>query len=600
MLIKNRNLLVGILLISFFTFSCKDKAKTTIIAENFDPDKMPEQIELYLQVLEKDTDHFHYFDTLKTFYKSRNYEPKWLDRLKDSTFQVQLNQVIDSLVYEGLKPEYYCADSLRHYLALIDQVDVSKLYAVCAKAELYISNLLLGIWHDKVMGRTDPREVLGMKYTLPYPNHPDFRLFEVLNSDSGWRKMEAYHPSDSDYFRYKQLLYEAFVVTEGSETYIDTAGIRKLVPGDTTQIVPALAKRLVELGLMPDSMYILYETDSIYDKKLASYVKTFQAKANLTDDGIIGKSTLKILNTSRNDKIDEIRANMERLRWFGLEPPRPFVRVNIPEFMLYMNYADSVKSMAVCVGKGKERYYDQKLKKYVVSKSYMDKPLNHETPQVYSNIDAVILNPTWTVPSSIVGREMYNLIVRNPGYLTKNNYQVLKNGQVIDPYSINWRKLSPGNIPYTIRQNAGDDNSLGKIKFTFRNPFDVYMHDTPLKNKFKLNNRAVSHGCVRVQNPVDLTGFVLQNNLKRTYDDVLVMMGLPPQDTAKARKWREDTTSYKKVVTKTFPVRLENKMVVFFDYRTIVFDASGQARFLFDVYDKNRSIIEAMESKKRR
>jgi murein L,D-transpeptidase YcbB/YkuD len=192
---------------------------------------------------------------------------------------------------------------------------------------------------------------------------------------------------------------------------------------------------------------------------------------------------------------------------------------------------------------------------------------------------------------------MYNLIVKNPSYLTRNNYQVLKNGEVINPNSINWRKYSPGNIPFTIRQNAGDDNSLGKIKFTFKNPFDVYLHDTPLKNKFKLNNRAVSHGCVRVQSPVDLTGFVLQQNTKTTYDDVLVMMGMAPTDTARARKWREDTTSYKKIVKRTYPVKLENKMTVFFDYRTIVFDETGKARFLFDVYDKNRSIIDALNNK---
>lgn len=599
MLLKNRYIIGCILLLSIISNACKDKAKLPEIAENFDPELMPARIEVCVQLLKKDTQHFHYFDTLQLFYKQRKFEPLWLSELKKSSFRKRLQSIADSLVYEGLKPDYYYVDSLMHYLHLVDSVEVSKLYDVCAKVDLYISNLLLGVWHDKVMGRTDPRVVLGMKYTLPYPNHPDFNLFEILKNDSGITKMEQYHPHDSDYFRYKQLLYEAYKVTEGSETFIDTTGIRKLKPGDTTHIVPSLAKRLIELDLMPDTLFSMYENDSIYDKGLAAFVKKFQRSANLTDDGIIGKSTLKILNTSHNDKIDEIRANIERLRWFGIEPPRPYVRVNIPEFMLYMNYVDSVHTMAVCVGKGKERYYDQKLKKYVVSKSYMDKPMNHETPQVYSNIDAVILNPTWTVPSSIVGREMFNLIVRNPGYLTKNNYQVLKNGEVVDPYSINWKKLSPSNVPYTIRQNAGDDNSLGKIKFTFRNPFDVYMHDTPLKSKFKLNNRAVSHGCVRVQDPVALTGFVLQNNTKRMFDDVLVMMGLPPQDTAKARKWREDTTSYKKIVTKTYPVRLENKMVVFFDYRTIVFDSMGIARFLFDVYDKNKSIVEAMDRKRR-
>lgn len=599
MRVKTRNIFGGILLLSVFFYACKDKAKTPVIAENFDPDKMPDRIELCLKKFNKDTLHFHYFDTLSDFYAARDFEPMWLTELKDSAFRVHIRSIADSLVYEGLKPHYYFADSIFMYFHQMDSVPVEKLYDVCARLDLYISNMLLGVWHDKVLGRTDPRVVLGQKYTLPYPNHPSFRLFDVFEKDSGIYRMERYHPSDSDYWRYKQMLYKAFVVTEGTETFVDTAGIRKIKPGDTTHIVAALAKRLVELDWMPDSLYVYYEFDSIYDKRLTHYVKNFQRNANLSDDGVIGKSTLKVLNASHNDKIDEIRANIERLRWFGIEPPKPYVRVNIPEFMLFMYYADSVHTMAVCVGQGKERYYDQKLKKYVVSKSYLDKPMNHETPQVYSNIDAVILNPTWTVPSSIVGREMYNLIVRNPGYLTRNNYQVLKNGQVVDPYAINWRKLSPGNIPYTIRQNAGDDNSLGKIKFTFRNPFDVYMHDTPLKNKFKLNNRAVSHGCVRVQDPVALTGFVLQNNVKRTYDDVLIMMGLPPQDTARARLWREDTTSYKKIVTKTFPIRLENKMVVFFDYRTIVFDAAGIPRFLFDVYDKNRAIVEAMDHKPR-
>ncbi len=582
--------------------ACKDKVKVPVLGENFDPEMVPTAIENELGILSKDTSFLHYFDTLSVYYQQREYLPKWLDRIKDQAFISEIQLLADSIVYEGLNPSHYMVDSIKKYADLIiksDSLHLSKdIYKQCAKVELYLSNCMLGLWHDRVLGRSNPKTVLGMKYTLPYPNHPGFELMSVLNSDSGLYKLSHYYPHHQDYWKLKGLLYEAYSVTEGSETFIDTVGIRKIKPGDTTSIVPLLAKRLVELGYMTDTLLWAYENDSVYTKALAGKVMAFQKTSNLTDDGIIGKSTLKILNASRNDKIDEIRANIERCRWMGIEPGKPYVRVNIPEFMLYMYYPDSVKTLVVCVGKGKERYYDEKSRKYVVSKNYLDKPMNHETPQVYSNIDYVILNPTWTVPSSIVGREMYNLIVKNPSYLTKNNYQVLKNGEVINPHSINWRKYSPGNIPFTIRQNAGDDNSLGRIKFTFKNPFDVYLHDTPLKNKFKLNNRAVSHGCVRVQSPVDLTGFVLQQNVKNTYDDVLVMMGMPPTDTARARKWREDTTSYKKVVKKTYPIRVENKMPVFFDYRTIIFDEMGKARFLFDVYDKNRLIIEALNSGK--
>ncbi|HEY1044788.1 MAG TPA: L,D-transpeptidase family protein, partial [Bacteroidia bacterium] len=526
------------------------------------------------------------------------FEPLWLDKMNDPLFISELKKINDSIVYEGLEPAHYGYKKIEELLSSIKKQKVEDQYITCAEIETSISQFLISVWHDKVLGRTDPRIVLGMKYTLPYPNHPKFRLFDVLLSDTGRSKIQKYHPQDSDYFRLKGMLHQAYAITEGSETYIDTAGIGKIEPGDTCNIVPLLAQRLAELDLIPDSLIAIYENEIVYTRYLASKIKLFQKNSNLTDDGIIGKTTLKLLNASRNDKIDEIRANLERVRWFGIQPPKPYIRVNIPEFTLYMHYpADSVKTLLVCIGKGKERYYDRKLKKYTVSKSYMDKPLNHETPQVYSNIDYVILNPTWTVPSSIVGREMYNLIVRDPNYLTKNNYQVFKNGSQIDPKSINWRKLSPGNIPYTIRQNAGDDNSLGKIKFTFKNPFDVYLHDTPLKSKFKLNNRAVSHGCVRVQSPVDLTGFVLQENKRVTYDDVLIMMGIPPLDSAKAIKWKEDTTSYKKIVKKTYPIRLENKMTVFFDYKTIVFDAYNRPRFIFDVYDKNRSIIEALNKK---
>lgn len=595
-----KTLLIIIIAISFV--ACKDKVKVPVLGENFDPEMVPTAIESELKVLSKDTSFLNYFDTLSVYYQQRDYLPKWLDRIKDEAFISEIRLLADSIVYEGLNPSHYMVDSIKKYANLIiksDSLHLSKdIYKQCAKVELYLSNCLLGLWHDRVLGRSNPKTVLGMKYTLPYPNHPGFELMSVLNSDSGLYKLSHYYPHHQDYWKLKGLLYEAYSVTEGSETFIDTVGIRKIKPGDTTGIVPLLAKRLVELGYMTDTLLWAYENDSVYSKALAGKVMAFQKTSNLTDDGIIGKSTLKILNASRNDKIDEIRANIERCRWMGIEPGKPYVRVNIPEFMLYMYYPDSVKTLVVCVGKGKERYYDEKSRKYVVSKNYLDKPMNHETPQVYSNIDYVILNPTWTVPSSIVGREMYNLIVKNPSYLTKNNYQVLKNGEVINPHSINWRKYSPGNIPFTIRQNAGDDNSLGRIKFTFKNPFDVYLHDTPLKNKFKLNNRAVSHGCVRVQSPVDLTGFVLQQNVKNTYDDVLVMMGMAPTDTARARKWREDTTSYKKVVKKTYPIRVENKMPVFFDYRTIIFDETGKARFLFDVYDKNRLIIEALNSGK--
>ena len=579
------------------------KIKNPTPFENFEPEKLVAAMTQVLDSLAKDTNKTHYYDTLKTFYKQREYEYVWLEKAKDSLFRLSLNLLYDSVPFEGLKSTHYECVELKDRLEKIKKLKATNLYKDLALLEIKLSNSLLLLWHDKVLGRTNPQELLGAKYTLPYPNKA-LNLFSVLNTDSIIPKVAHYYPAHPDYWKLKKLLAIRFGETEGSETFIDTIGIRKVKPGDTTYIAPLLARRMVELGMAPDSL--IHKTDSsfIYKKITAKYVKEFQRISNVTDDGIIGKSTLKLLNASKNDKLNEIRANIERIRWFSDAPPKPYVMVNIPEFMLYLVYTDSLMAIyqdsllpvKVCIGEGKEKYFEQKLQRYTKTGKYSDKPQNHETPQIYSTIDYVILNPTWTVPSSIVGREMFGKIVRDPGYLIRNGFQVFDKNIPVNPYNIKWKSYSPGNIPYTIRQDAGDDNSLGKIKFTFKNPFSVYLHDTPLKGKFKLNNRAVSHGCVRVENPIELAGFILQNNQKVTYDDMLIKVGRAPvNDTARARKWREDTTSYKKIVKGTYPIRLENKMVVFFDYKTIVFNEAGVPRFIYDVYDKNKLIVEALD-----
>jgi murein L,D-transpeptidase YcbB/YkuD len=190
---------------------------------------------------------------------------------------------------------------------------------------------------------------------------------------------------------------------------------------------------------------------------------------------------------------------------------------------------------------------------------------------------------------------MFSRIVRDPGYLVRNGYKVFQKGEEINPFTVNWRRYGPGRIPYSIRQEPGDDNSLGKIKFTFRNAFSIYMHDTPLKSKFKLNNRAVSHGCVRLADPAALAEFVMQRNERVRNDDLRMMMGQAPKDSLRKVQWEEDTLlQQKKIVKTTRAIPVEKGMTVYFDYKTIVFDEMDRPQFIFDCYDKNRAIIEAI------
>ncbi|MGZ8554434.1 MAG: L,D-transpeptidase family protein, partial [Chitinophagaceae bacterium] len=135
------------------------------------------------------------------------------------------------------------------------------------------------------------------------------------------------------------------------------------------------------------------------------------------------------------------------------------------------------------------------------------------TPTLASTINEVILYPYWHVPYSIATKELLPAIKRDPGYIDAGNYQVLnKAGKIVDPYSVNWQELSSSYFPYIIRQSTGCDNALGLLKLNFYNPFGVYLHDTSNKSLFTLNKRFFSHGCMRMEKPMELGHLVLKNN----------------------------------------------------------------------------------------
>ena len=580
-------IIFSLILLILISDACKRPSKLDTIVDDFDIDELRTKIELELKSIPAE---FKFKDTLIDFYTQNQNYPLWLEKINDSLFRDTLNKIAEDLVYDGLLKKHY---HFQEAIKLIDSFQSKKTpYETLAKIEIAISSSLIQLWHDKVLGRTNPRLIFGNKYTLPYPNHPQFQLMSVLDTFNGLNTVLNYAPNDYNYTNLKTLIKTQFGNISGVETRINTNGIGKITMGDSSPIIPLLCKRLKELGLLSDTFQ--QGIDSLnYSPMLRNAVVEFQKQINISDDGVIGVTTIKGLNFSRNEKLNEIRANLERIRWIGQKPKPPYIEINLPEFMLYMQDTAQLSGMKVCIGKGKEKNYEQKKMAFELSGRYMDKPLNHETPQIFSNVEWVILNPTWTVPSSIVGREMYNQIIRDPGYLVRNNYQVYSNEKLIDPYSINWRNYKPGNIPFKIRQSAGDDNALGKIKFTFKNDFSIYMHDTPLKSKFNLNNRAVSHGCVRLEKPTELAEFLLKYNQKNTSDDFLIMIGQSPKDSLRAIEWEKDSLKNDKIIKKTHSIRVENRPIVWFNYQTIIFE-NGKARYLFDLYDKNRLVVDEM------
>jgi murein L,D-transpeptidase YcbB/YkuD len=255
--------------------------------------------------------------------------------------------------------------------------------------------------------------------------------------------------------------------------------------------------------------------------------------------------------------------NLERLRWKNKPLEDKYVMVNVPDFTL--DVVDSGKSalhMKVCVGQGRNMDFANTLETYNDT-CKEDKPGEHETPLLNSQIYCVEVNPIWNIPKSIANKEIIVQAAKDKFYLDNNNIDVYKNDKLVDdPEDIDWTKITKDNLPYDFKQRPGSDNSLGLIKFMFENKSNVYLHDTPVKSAFSWKMRAVSHGCVRLGDPKGLALSLFGNSER--FQTISEDMGKDDPDP---------TTVY-----------LPKKVPVYITYITCWADANGDLQGRKDVY----------------
>ncbi|WP_354299417.1 L,D-transpeptidase family protein [Pedobacter sp. UYP1] len=308
--------------------------------------------------------------------------------------------------------------------------------------------------------------------------------------------------------------------------------------------------------LIPDSNSVI----SIFEiVNLKTYLDSIQPKEKTY---LALQKVLKRLDADTTDKgTDSVKlilrqkvvVNMERLRWKNKPAEQKFVAVNIVDFSLdVMDKDKSILHMKVCVGE----------------------PGDKQTPQIGSMIHSVQINPVWNIPQSIARNEISRYASDDRYYLSNNNIKVFKKGKLIrDPEAIDWSAIDVRD--YSFQQQPGAKNSLGKIKFLFKNGSSIYLHDTPVRSVFKQGMRAISHGCVRVEKPLDLA-FALfgkgekYDQLKRGMESGYPrakFMGLP----------------------QPVPVRLF--------YYTAWLNDKGGVRFGKDIYDLDRLVYEEMQQK---
>lgn len=246
--------------------------------------------------------------------------------------------------------------------------------------------------------------------------------------------------------------------------------------------------------------------DEVYDDATVAAVKSFQSKAGLTADGIVGTNTLDALNGGVRADESDVIANMEMWRWMPRDLGTDYVFVNVPEFKVRV-VRDGVQIHEAKVVVGKP---------------------DTATPIFSDEMEYLVVNPYWNVPESIKIKEMLPAIKADPaGYMARHGYEVVWNGEVIDPSMVVWDENAVKAVG--IRQVPGEANALGHIKFMFPNQHAVYLHDTPQRQFFQRDRRAYSHGCVRVDDPMSFAAAVLQGDPEWTVERLQSLFGGPEQ-----------------------------------------------------------------------
>jgi murein L,D-transpeptidase YcbB/YkuD len=357
----------------------------------------------------------------------------------------------------------------------------------------------------------------------PYDPGPDFLAAVAADNIAGW--LASLPPPYSGYQALRQGLINWRKAAVGGDWPAMPGGVKLTPASGADPRVSLLRHKLAALGYPVDS------AKAGWDASLTEAVMSFQRRHGMTPDGIVAASTLEAINVPPSVRERQIIANLERWRWLPPALPGDRVQVNIVAGVLTLFRGGApVMSMRAVAGK-----------------------IGDETPMLSSQIHSVVLNPPWNVPSSIASKELWPKERAHPGYLARAGYKVVTSGG-----------------SSRIVQPAGPHSSLGQVKFDFQNPYGVYLHDTPTHGTFARDERLASHGCVRLERPVDLAKELLKDNAVWTPDAI------------DARIAGDDTTR----------VPLSQTIAVFLLYWTAYAGTDGQINFRADRYGWDELLLK--------
>ena len=473
------------------------------------------------------------------FYESRGYRPAWSDgRNRDDMIAS-----IRGATAAGLNPDEY---HLREIERLV-KGDGSA--AVQAELDILLTDALFVLGYHYRFGKVDPESV------NPHWNIPN-RFGEedavalassALDRHAVPELLAQLEPEHNFYQRLKTALadYRSLQLAGGWPEIPEGETLR--LGADDSRVVLLRRRLLLTRDLQQGAA-----DSSVFDADVDRAVRVFQYRMGLSDDGVVGKDTLAALNVPVETRIEQIRINLERARWILHDLDPYAVVVNVAGFMAYVTEGEAVTWMT----------------RVQVGKPY------HMTPLFRDELSYIEINPTWTVPYSISTKELLPKIKKDPNYLADRNMIVLdRNGKQVDAAGIDWNSLSANRFPYTLRQQPGPDNALGRIKFMFPNEHAVYLHDTPSKSLFERDYRVFSHGCIRVQNPYRLAQILLDDNEKWSVEKIEAAV---------------DSRVTQRIV-------LDRKIPIYLTYWTAAVDDDLEVNFSRDPYNRDERVLAGLD-----
>lgn len=422
------------------------------------------------------------YEALVLFYESRHFRPVWVEGSKISSRAKDFYGVLQGSWTHGLNPN-------RYHLSQIDTILNQKSDQELADLELLLTDAFVRFAHDLSGIRVDPASMDSSRKFWRQPMLPADILKSLEAAKDPLDVLEALTPQGQTYQRFRRELER--LLDSDPNDYESVLPIRfegNLHPYERSQAVPALRVRLGLAGgeAVSDPL--------VYDDTLAAEVIKFQRQNHIKADGIVGGQTLELLNRTRTERIEQVIANLERLRWVEEDRPDKFVVVNIPSATLWAVENGQVAfEMPVIVGRGK-------------------RPTN----SFITEITGVRFNPNWTVPPTIKREDILPKLQEDPTYLSQKGMQLIRGSGVeaiaIDPLAVDWVNMTEADLrQFRMVQTPGAHNPLGRVRVLMPNAYNIYLHDTNQPEYFNRAARAESSGCVRMSEPEKMAEFILRS-----------------------------------------------------------------------------------------